>query len=336
MALGLSHAKKAKQMRVATRWLKCSRLCLSTLPALVGFAVACGSSSPRDGFANGDPDGGTNIDDGGPGFEGDAIQPDSSASGCSEPTKLVYVLSLEGDLYSFSPLGKKFTKVGPIKCDSGDDTFYPVSMAVDRQGVAWINMRPLIASEERLVKVDLKTAACTVTDIKGKLAGMAFTMNDGSEEKETLFAGYDKNKLATIDLVNGRINTVATLVDDSITGLELTGTGDGRLFGLLIQEPPDAGGPLLSLTDVNKATAAFSNPASLPGIVVPQAPMYAFSFWGGDFYFYTAPDTKDTTTTTVSRYRPSDKSFVPKYMESIGFHVVGAGVSTCAPLVPVK
>jgi hypothetical protein len=59
--------------------------------------------------------------------------------------------------------------------------------------------------------------------------------------------------------------------------------------------------------------------------------MFAFSFWGGDFYVYTATDTSASKTTTVARYRPSDKSLDNAYMTNIGFHIVGAGVSTCAP-----
>jgi hypothetical protein len=38
----------------------------------------------------------------------------------------------------------------------------------------------------------------------------------------------------------------------------------------------------------------------------------------------------------VSRYRPSDKSLDAAYMTNIGFHIVGAGVSTCAPTTAVN
>ena len=55
---------------------------------------------------------------------------------------------------------------------------------------------------------------------------------------------------------------------------------------------------------------------------------YAFSFWGGDFYFYTS---KDTGPSTVTRLRTADDTLevvIPK----AEFRIVGAGVSTCAPL----
>jgi hypothetical protein len=76
----------------------------------------------------------------------------------------VYVLSLEGDLHSFAPADKKFTKVGPLDCRFGNTTYLPISMAVDRQAVAWVNMRydGIFATESRIFKVDTKTAECTV------------------------------------------------------------------------------------------------------------------------------------------------------------------------------
>jgi len=58
---------------------------------------------------------------------------------------------------------------------------------------------------------------------------------------------------------------------------------------------------------------------------VPQGNGWAFAFWGGDFYTFTAP----SGNTVVTRYRPSDGSITQvAQMQSI---IVGAGVSTCAP-----
>jgi hypothetical protein len=54
-----------------------------------------------------------------------------------------------------------------------------------------------------------------------------------------------------------------------------------------------------------------------------------FAFWGGNFWLFTASggaakvDTFDTATSTTTTVLPN-----------IGFTVVGAGVSTCAPVVP--
>ena len=62
---------------------------------------------------------------------------------------------------------------------------------------------------------------------------------------------------------------------------------------------------------------------------------YAFSFWGGDFWFYTAfptPDQPDPTTSVTHFETATGKTTVP--LSNIGFVIVGAGVSTCAPVIP--
>ena len=65
--------------------------------------------------------------------------------------------------------------------------------------------------------------------------------------------------------------------------------------------------------------------------VLNQTPLdWAFSFWGGHFYLYTSQQMG----TTVTDYDPSSGSINPSFMPNIGFDIVGAGVSTCAPTVP--
>jgi hypothetical protein len=184
--------------------------------------------------------------------------------------------------------------------------------------------------ESVMFKVDTKTAACTPTNIKGSWGGMGFSTNAGTTDKETLYligGTGPVGALMTVDFAKETISSVADLPEQ--VDLELTGTGDGRLYGFLQSNP-------LAIAAVDKSTAAFSSKAPLAAVPKPQAPMFAFSFWGGDFYVYTATDPGTTKTTTVSRYRPSDKSLDTAYMTNIGFHIVGAGVSTCAPTVAPK
>jgi hypothetical protein len=57
---------------------------------------------------------------------------------------------------------------------------------------------------------------------------------------------------------------------------------------------------------------------------------YAFSFWGGSFWFYTA---SDTDSTKVTRYDPTtNPPTTTVAAPMLPFTIVGAGVSTCAPL----
>jgi hypothetical protein len=311
------------------------RSCLPGLPAVAGLAfIACSSSSPREGFDPGTPDTGTSSGQTSGGFSPDAGI-DASQDGCSDEAKLVYVLSLEGDLWSFAPADKKFTKVGPLNCkESGGlgGTLTPISMAVDRSAVAWVNLRPAIPIDgDVMFKVDTTNAACTETKIKGNIGGMGFSVNAGTTDQETLFVVGDGNTQGQSALVkvDTKAETMTPIHDLPGDGeLELTGTGDGRLYAFITNG--------MSLAQVDKGTSAFSSKVSLSKVEQPQSPMYAFSFWGGDFYIYTATDPGTSKSTNVTRYRPSDGSIDTAYMQNIGFHIVGAGVSTCAPTTSPK
>lgn len=309
-----------------------ARSFLLGLPAAAGLAViACSSSTPRGGFEATPPPDTTSSSGASGNTSGGFAGGDSGVNptdGCSDAAKLVYVLSLEGDLYSFAPADKKFVKVGALDCKLGGKSFGTISMAVDREAVAWVNMRDELSftGESVMFKVDTKTAACTPTNIKGSWGGMGFSTNAGTTDKETLFligpgSGL-KGALLTVDFAKERIVPGVDLPES--VDLELTGTGDGRLYGFLQSTP-------LAIAAIDKSTAAFSGRVPLTGVEDPQAPMFAFSFWGGDFYIYTGTDTSPSKTTTVARYRPSDGSIDKSYMTQIGFHIVGAGVSTCAP-----
>ena len=304
------------------------------LPAVAGLAIiACSSSSPRSGFESPPPADSTSSSSssGASGNSSGFVQGDSgptNTDGCSDAAKLVYVLSLEGDLYSFAPADKKFVKIGALNCTSGGRTFGTVSMAVDREAVAWVNMRDELSltGESQMFKVDTKSAAGTGTNIQGSWGGMGFSTNAGTTDKETLFVigqGSALNgALKRVDFAKEEIVPVSDLKEQ--VDLELTGTGDGRLYGFLQSNP-------LAIAAVDKSNATFSARTTLTGVEDPQPPMFAFSFWGGDFYVYTATSTSSAKTTNVTRQRPSDKSIDTSYMTNIGFHIVGAGVSTCAP-----
>ncbi|MCA9590689.1 MAG: hypothetical protein KC657_35560, partial [Myxococcales bacterium] len=53
---------------------------------------------------------------------------------------------------------------------------------------------------------------------------------------------------------------------------------------------------------------------------------FAFAHWGGDFWLFTAPQGKSQ----VTRLKYDDGT-VETVKTDVGFEVVGAGVSTCAP-----
>jgi len=108
---------------------------------------------------------------------------------------------------------------------------------------------------------------------------------------------------------------------------ELTGTGDARLYAFF---PQGSAG----LSEVDKSSAQMKTNATLP--VPGDTVAWAFSFWGGVFYLYTSPcdGMVCTTGSTVREYDPSTNQTT--VVKELPFIIDGAGVSTCAPVVPVK
>ena len=244
---------------------------------------------------------------------------------CEEGASLVYVVSQEGDLYSFEPDAGAFSRIGALRCPASGGAS-PHSMAVDRSATAWVNY-----TDGSLYKVSTKDARCTKTDFEpfqhgfGRF-GMAFASTGEDLSRETLFVwgSYDYGDggrgLATIDTHSLKLEPVGDAHDRlHFMEAELTGTGDGRLFGFF------ATARAATLAGVDVSTGGTRAPRALPGVRTGTA--WAFSFWGGDFYFFWAPGFAQSR---VSRLSGSDGT-VTEVLRDIGFRIVGAGVSTCAP-----
>lgn len=267
-----------------------------------------------------------------------AVLGEGSGDDCSELAKPVYVLSTSNEIYRFWPDRKELTRLFVLDCQTD---MRPNSMAIDRHATAWVNY---VSSDGRgdvagkLFKVDTEDGRCEPTSITLEEGwyrlGMGFSSDASNPASEQLFvAGVGSGTsrgLGRIDAERAAVIPVGAF-SGSLRGVhaELTGTGDGRLFGFFNKTP-------VELAEIDKATGEVLWSKGLTGIERPHD--WAFSFWGGDFYFYTAPAARDSPsrTTNVTRYRPSDGSLDTAYMTDIGFHIVGAGVSTCAPLVPPR
>jgi hypothetical protein len=289
----------------------------------------CSSKSTGSGF-NGGGDGGA------PPFGGDAAPPlggdgsgglggDGSGpgSGCSDAAKLIYVIDDLGGLHSWDPsvMPPSFTSIGTVNCPGSAGTN---SMAVQRNATAWVS-----DNVGALFQVDTRTAGCQATSFAtgqhgfGKYGmGFATDMAGGTSEK-LYIDDISGGGLAWIDLSGMKVNFIGMFDKPGLMDCELTGTGDARLFGFFTTTPA-------SVAEIDKTTAHIV--MNVPQNGVSTGTDWAFSFWGGDFYLYTAtiPSTSD-----VTRYRPSDGS-VTVVASQIGFRIVGAGVSTCAPTQPVK
>jgi hypothetical protein len=307
-----------------------------TVVAPVLFAIAalaCGSSTPKSGFESGSS--GSSGGFGSSGSSGDlgdgTPKPaGGNQDGCSEAAKLVYVVSDTNQLLSFEPSSLTFTPIGTLSCPSGGAT--PNSMAVDRTGTAWVNF-----SDGGLFKVSTSDASCQATSFQKNQSGfqrfgMAFATNSATSQEETLYVvgieGTNGGKgLAKIDLSSMKLTTIGDF-SGSLRGqgAELTGTGDGRLFGFFTTQPN------ATLAQIDKASGATTADQDLNGVNTGSA--WAFSFWGGDFWFYTSPG---TVPSTVTRKQSSTDGKIALARSDVGgFRIVGAGVSTCAPTAPPR
>lgn len=270
------------------------------------------------------------LDEGGsPIFDTDGGS--NNQAGCSEAAKLVYVVTLDSSMYKFDPASLSFTKVGTLQCPS---TGKPNSMAIDRSATAWVNY-----TSGEIFKVSTTDASCTPSGWAprqlGKpfsTMGMGFSVNTADGTDETLFVAdvglAGGQGLGKIDLGSMGLQSIAAFGSPH-TGAagELTGTGDGRLYAFFPQGAP-------SLSQIDKSTAKIL--ANMPLAIASNTVAWAFSFWGGSFYLYTSPcdGLICTQGSTVTKFDPVTKSSTP--VKQVPFIIDGAGVSTCAPVMPVN
>lgn len=301
------------------------------LLSIACFVIGCGSSKSNIFDQGTDSGPQFNIDGGDPNFGEGGADGNGGPPACSDAAKLVYLVTEQGDLWSFNPGTIALAKIGTLDCPVPQG-ITPNSMAVDRNAKAYVNM-----SDGSIFTADTSTAHCTATSYQDgqtgrRVRGMGFSSDTAGGNTETLFTcTSDANAIVTgagMGLAKIDVNSFSlSPIGDYTNGLqgaecELTGTGDARLFGFFaLLTPP-------KLSQIDKGSASTSSPVPLGGVNTANA--YAFSFWGGDFWFYTAAALGNSK---ITRYRYStDKSFSVVKADT-GMTIVGAGVSTCAPTI---
>jgi len=227
-----------------------------------------------------------------------------------------------------------FTRLGVPQCQVKGA---PNSMSVDRNGVAWVNY----GSDGGIYKVDTATLACQKTAfVSGGSIGfspnlsLGFSSDAAGSSSETLFISDntgDARNTPGVGLGAARVepnSLMATKLGPTpFSGIlqgamcELTGTVDGRLFGFFTTQPAH-------LAEIDKSNGTTPMPIELPNVDAHTGG-YAFSFWGGSFWFYTSANADNSLVTEYDPIANTSNVVVP----DVGFTIVGAGVSTCAPLV---
>ena len=235
----------------------------------------------------------------------------------------VYLVTEQNEIFSFDPADNVLELHGTLDCPSGGPT--PYSMAVDRKGTAYV-----LFDDGHLYRVSLADASCDPTDypvgqLDFNVFGMGFATDEAGPDEALYVAEINPNGpsdgLGRIDLETLELAFVGQFSETFGQKIELTGTGDGRLFGYFLSQAGGGG----SLVEIDKETAQILSSTALS--VGPPGSALAFAFWGGDFYIFTTQ--AGGIGTDVTRYRPSDGSLV--VVASLSTTVVGAGVSTCAP-----
>jgi hypothetical protein len=291
---------------------------MRTYLALALLLTACGPSDrDRPPVGGGGPDGGGGSNAG-----------SGNQDGCSDAAKLVYVVDENNTFSQFDPMTKTFHDLGQLDCPaSGGAT--PFSMGVDRNAGAWV-----LYSDGELFHVDTTSLACSATSWHSQAGltqfGMGFSTDSSGGATDTLFVaggasvnGANNSTLAKLDVSS----MTATSVGQVQGWPELTGTGTAELWGWFPSD--ETGSTTPRVEQLDKTSGAPLKTYSLSQLQgAPSA--WAFAFWGGDFWIFLAKDLDFATTV----YQVDGMTGQIKGMTPTGSRlIVGAGVSTCAPVV---
>jgi hypothetical protein len=298
--------------------------------AAASSAISSSSSASESSAATGGASASSSSSTGAGGAGGG-----NPTSNCSDASRLVYVIADDNSLYSFAPDKLSFEKIGVVNCKTLGNVN---SMAIDRLGMAWVNY-----DTGELFKVSTKDASCEATTFAPNQAGfaatlgMAFSSDSPGSNDETLFVsdnalqapnpgpgkGLGKIDLSTMTLTPNGPYTAAAKGSDA----ELTGSGNAQLYGWFTTTPSALGA-------INKADGSTPNTTPLPASLNVPDGGFAFSLWGGDFWFFTSYSSNGAdVSSSVTHYVTATKS-ATVVLNQIGFVVVAAGVSTCAPVKP--
>jgi hypothetical protein len=249
----------------------------------------------------------------------------------------IFVLSDNAELWKYYPESNDFALLGNFNCGGNTNMF---SMAVDRLGYAWVMLNSPAGD---IWKIDVTNPTnCidpgyTPNQQGVGYFGMAFVSNSAVDQCDRLYGntydglggfseGPNIGKFVTLDPDSLLIDIISPT---NFNGAEMSGTGDGRVFSF--------GGVPSKLVERNKQTGEIVS--TLPLNNLPLTNAFAFAFFAGDFYFFTESDNNNLISkVTHLDYDDSDNDGQQQLTvvnTAAPLRVVGAGVSTCAPLVPM-
>lgn len=327
----------------------------SVLTVVVLFVACGGREEPVEGTASltgdvwtegGDGDDGVDrwdVGESGSGGDGDG---DQGGCPCAGVLDGIYVLNSNSppSVWFYNPLANEFTQVGRIGCPAPLGTVAN-SMAIDRDGNAWFNYyaqngTAYTGDMFRAPLTDL--GQCQNLDYAGGagtwyLMGMGYAVRGPNTTCDDLFV-YNSDKYIEYPNFSGSASQLGrwnpSASDKDVIGstnypvAELTGTGDGRLYGFATVSQNRS-----VLVQFDKADGSEIEVVPLDGLDITNA--FAFAFWGGDVYFFTqtSPGIPNSKVTRLD-YDGNEDGGLTVVNGNTGLHITGAGVSTCASFVP--
>jgi hypothetical protein len=236
----------------------------------------------------------------------------------NDPFRTIGVLNCAGAgnaLPGFDPLG------GPAT---------PFSMSVDRNAQAWV-----LYSSGRIFNVSTANASCTPTNFQVgqngfELFGMGFVSNSAGSNDETLYisggaaSSQSGGNLGSINTANLTVTNIGPLTNTAEYQPELTGTGDAELYGYYPGTNSFVG-------RIDKGSGQNAQSWPLPGLT-GTVRAWAFAHWGGEYYIFITTSDLFSDTANVLKLN-TGTGMVTTARANTGHIIVGAGVSTCAPVV---
>ncbi len=240
--------------------------------------------------------------------------------------ELIYVVDADNrTLLSFNPRrlpADPFKPIGALSCDS---TVGPNSMAVDRTGIAWIGYNSGVLYQASLLDAHCFSQAAAPDGAPAKKFGMGFVTDGPKATTEKLYVvEYGGKDVATIDTTAFPTRWVSQgkLAAAREYPPELTGTSEGRLYGFFPTETSRG-----YVQELDRKGNAIGQRWNLPA-TKGHVGAWAFAFWGDVFYVFV---TFDDTHEVHAIHRKTGKQELA--VKSSAYRIVGAGVSTCAPLL---
>jgi hypothetical protein len=288
---------------------------IALLALSLDVAAGCGSES-RGGDVDADSDSDSDGDSDG---DTDGDSDGDSDDGCSEESKLIYVVDLDDSLYRFDPEAdsptEAFEPVGTIDCPS---TGSPYALGMTRDDVVYVLYTG--ASGCEIFAVSTTDASCLgdtgfpCSDAIFPAFGMGSATDGPDSTEDTLYIGSE-TQLASLDTATWEITYIGAVESTP----DMSGNGNGDLFAFFAWTSP----PRFSRLD--KTDASEHDTVQLPQLAGVGA--FAFATWGGDGWIF-----DDAGGSSTSVYRLHDGQLTT-HLANTGLTIVGADTSTCAPYV---